>query len=93
MGEIVRELGDAYEALPAVSNCRPNLPDPRLSAIAFALVKTVDIVITTQSRIEELAKENKVVADSAAIVARSGIGVAVRAGRPKPDIGSSRSSS
>ena len=48
----------------------------------------VDIVITTQSRIEELAKENKVVADSTAVVARSGIGVAVKAGQPKPDIGS-----
>lgn len=44
--------------------------------------------MTTQSRISELAAENKVFPDSAAALARSTIGIAVRQGRPKPDIAS-----
>jgi molybdate transport system substrate-binding protein len=47
-----------------------------------------DIVVTTQSRVEELVRADKVIAETAATLARSLIGVAVRTGRPKPDIGS-----
>ena len=47
-----------------------------------------DLVITTQSRVEELAGANRVVADTVAIIARSLIGVGVRAGRHKPNIAS-----
>ncbi|MGH7249091.1 MAG: molybdate ABC transporter substrate-binding protein [Pseudomonadota bacterium] len=50
--------------------------------------KPVDIVVSTQAAIAELAAHNKVIAESVAILARSGIGVAVRAGGPKPDISS-----
>jgi molybdate transport system substrate-binding protein len=48
-----------------------------------------DIVITTQPAIEHLSAGKKVIAGSAVLLARSAIGVAVRAGRRKPDISSS----
>ena len=48
----------------------------------------VDIVITTRAAVDELARQQKIAPESAAIVAHSRIGVAIRAGATKPDIGS-----
>jgi molybdate transport system substrate-binding protein len=48
----------------------------------------VDVVITTKAAIDELARRQKIAPESAAIVAHSRIGVAIRAGAAKPDIGS-----
>jgi molybdate transport system substrate-binding protein len=48
----------------------------------------VDVAISTQSAIDELHQAGKLVPDSAVPLARSAIGIAVRAGAPKPDIGS-----
>jgi len=45
-----------------------------------------DLAILTAEAIEELVKKGKVVAGSRTDIARSGIGVAVRKGAPKPDI-------
>jgi len=45
-----------------------------------------DVLILTAPIIEDLAKQGKVVADSKKDVARSGVGIAVKAGAPKPDI-------
>lgn len=47
-----------------------------------------DLAILTAEAIEDLIKRGKVVAGSRVDLARSGIGVAVRKGAPKPDIGS-----
>ena len=44
--------------------------------------------ILGKSLTEELIKQGKLVASSPAILAKSGIGVAVRVGAPKPDISS-----
>jgi molybdate transport system substrate-binding protein len=49
---------------------------------------TGDVVMIPQSGIERLAKDGKVVAGTETVLARSGIGVAVRKGAPKPDISS-----
>lgn len=47
-----------------------------------------DLAILTSGVMEQTIKQGKVVAGSQATIARAGIGVAVRAGAPKPDIGS-----
>ena len=45
-----------------------------------------DVVVLTAPLVEDLVKQGKVAADSRKDVARSGVGVAVKAGAPKPDI-------
>src|SRR3989440_136837 len=45
-----------------------------------------DVLILPSTIIDDLAKQGKVVGDSKKDVARSGVGVAVKAGAPKPDI-------
>ena len=47
-----------------------------------------DLVMMSSSELDELARQGKVVSGSRVDLAKSGIGVAVRAGAPKPDIGS-----
>lgn len=46
-----------------------------------------DVIVLTPSALGELALKGKVVADTRAAVARVGIGAVVKAGAPKPDIG------
>jgi molybdate transport system substrate-binding protein len=49
--------------------------------------ESFDVVILTPALVEDLVKQGKVAAGTSANVAKSGIGVAIRAGAPKPDIG------
>ena len=50
--------------------------------------ETADVVILTGDAIEGLTKQGKVVPESRVEIARSGLGIAVRKGAPKPDISS-----
>jgi molybdate transport system substrate-binding protein len=50
--------------------------------------EAADVVITTAAAIATLIAEGRVVPDTAAVVARSAIGVAVRRGAAKPDLSS-----
>ena len=50
--------------------------------------ETVDLVIMAGNSIDELIRDGKIVPGSRADLAKSGVGVAVRAGAAKPDIGS-----
>lgn len=89
MREILRELNDAYVRTSGIKL----LAEFTTSAAIRDRIRNgelFDVVITTQSAIEDLSSLNKVIAHSAAILARSGIGVAVRKGCPKPDISSVR---
>ena len=45
-----------------------------------------DVAILTSDVLDELTKEGKIAGGSSAGIARSGIGVGIRAGAPKPDI-------
>ena len=47
----------------------------------------VDLAILTPALLDELAKAGRTVAGSNVTLARSGVGIAVRAGAPRPDIG------
>ena len=85
MAELVRELGDVYERQKQVKVSAEFTRSPLVSDRIRA-GESFDVVITTQSRIEELAAARKVMPETAAAMAKSGIGVAVRAGCAKPDI-------
>jgi molybdate transport system substrate-binding protein len=50
--------------------------------------EVVDVVLIAAPNIDKLISEGRLVAGSRADVAKSGVGVAVRAGLPKPDISS-----
>jgi molybdate transport system substrate-binding protein len=50
--------------------------------------ETFDLAIITPPVIDDLTKRGKVAVGTSAVIARSGMGVAVRAGDPKPDISS-----
>ena len=49
--------------------------------------EAADVAILTREGLDEAAREGRVVADSCVDLARSWVGVAVRAGEPHPDIG------
>ena len=46
----------------------------------------IDLLVFPAPSLDDLVKQGKIVGDSKIILARSGMGVAVRAGAPKPDI-------
>jgi len=46
----------------------------------------MDLLVFPAPGLDDLVKQGKIVADSKVVLARSGMGVAVRAGAPKPDI-------
>ena len=48
--------------------------------------ESFNVVILTPALVEDLAKQGKVAPGTSANVSKSGIGVAIRAGAPKPDI-------
>ena len=50
--------------------------------------EAVDVIMLPDASLNDLIKEGLVAADSRVPIARSGIGMAVRAGAPKPDISS-----
>jgi molybdate transport system substrate-binding protein len=47
-----------------------------------------DLIVISSTELEELIKQGKIVPGTRVDLARSGIGVAIRTGAPKPDIGS-----
>jgi molybdate transport system substrate-binding protein len=50
--------------------------------------EAADVVITTAAAMDELARHHKILPMTVIPVARSPIGVAVRSGAPRPDVGS-----
>jgi molybdate transport system substrate-binding protein len=87
MAEIVRDLSEAYTRSAGIKVVAEFTRSP-LVRDRIAAGEPFDLAVTTQSHIEALAGAGKVVADTVTVLARSLIGVAVRAGGPKPDIGS-----
>jgi molybdate transport system substrate-binding protein len=54
--------------------------------LAISQGATADVAIVTRAAIDQLVGEGKIVAGSVADIAQSGVGLAVPAGAPKPDI-------
>lgn len=86
MREIVVELGEKYA--PTGIKIVPEFTRSPLVRDRIRDREPFDIAVTTQARIGELAKANNVIAETVIALARSHIGVAVKSGQPKPDIGS-----
>lgn len=63
--------------------------DPAQRALKrIAAGETADVAISSASAMEQLATQGVITAESRRTLARYGVGLAVRAGAPKPDIGS-----
>jgi molybdate transport system substrate-binding protein len=50
--------------------------------------ETFDVIVSPRPGMDGFVKDGKVIANTVTVIARSGIGVAVRKGSPKPDISS-----
>jgi molybdate transport system substrate-binding protein len=53
----------------------------------MAAGETYDLVIISSTELDELTRQGKLMAGSRVDLAKSGIGIAVRAGAPKPNVG------
>jgi molybdate transport system substrate-binding protein len=72
-----------------VTNWGPSMGNtPEAVPARLGRGEPIDVVIMVGNALNDLIKQGKVVADSRVDLARSGIGMAVRAGAPKPDISS-----
>ena len=81
MGELVPQFEGASGMSLSVSY------DPAKVMLArIAKGETGDLAITGSGAIDELVKQGKILAGSRRLLARCRVGVAVRAGAPKPDI-------
>jgi molybdate transport system substrate-binding protein len=67
----------------------PSMGDtPNAVPVRLARGEKLDVVIMVGYALDDLIKQGKVLPDSKVVLARSSIGVAVKAGAPKPDISS-----
>jgi len=87
MHRIIGELAGTLErsaGKPLAIRCASS---SGVKALALA-GEAADVVITTAAAMDELARHCKILPMTAIPVARSPIGVAVRSGAPRPDVGS-----
>lgn len=82
----LRELGPRFEALTGLG-LKIELGPTKLLMERIAGGATADATILTQDKTNELAANGAVLPDSRVDLVRSFVGVAVKAGAPKPDIG------
>ena len=54
----------------------------------MAAGEVYDLVVSSSKSLDDLIKQGKIAAGSPVVLAKSGIGIAVKAGAPRPDIGS-----
>jgi molybdate transport system substrate-binding protein len=87
MRAVMDELGPQFER---ASGRRISIScDPaKLMLSRIRSGEPADVAILGSGVIDELAKEGRIAADTCVVLARCGIGMAVRAGAAKPDIGS-----
>src|SRR4051794_24520991 len=84
MHAAMEELGPQFEGSTGHKlSIRFGLPSQSREALESG---AFDLVILDSDVVDDLIKRDKVVGTTRLIIARMGIGVAVRAGAPKPDI-------
>lgn len=87
MWTVLNEIGPQFERtsgykLKIVTGIAATLADRIIGGESF------DVFIGPPVQIDRVIQNNKIIADTRMAIARSGIGVEVRAGAPKPDISS-----
>ena len=83
MGELIPQFERANDCKVAISY------DPaKVMLSRIQKGETADLVITGSGAIDELVKQGKILAGSRRVLARCRVGMAVLAGKPRPDISS-----
>ena len=89
-----RSIGTVLEKIGADFERRTGRKLRVTTDVAVRLVRRInagepfDFLVAAPAQIDELIKAGKIIPDTRTDLARSGIGVAVRAGAPKPDVSS-----
>jgi molybdate transport system substrate-binding protein len=84
---VLRELAPGYEKATGARIAAAFAPTTALTE-RIGAGEVADVAILTAAAIDELTQDGVLSADGRVDLARSVVGVAVRAGAPKPDIGS-----
>jgi molybdate transport system substrate-binding protein len=83
---VLVEIADAFGARTGLS-FTATYKSTNMALNLIAQGATADMAIITREAIDRLVRDGTIVAGSTADLAQSGVGLAVRAGAPKPDIG------
>ncbi len=83
--EVLRELGPQFEG---ATGYRLSFSYDPANAIMCQIESgaAFDVVIITRKAIDDLVRQGKILPDTSVDIGRSGLGVSVRKGAPKPDI-------
>src|ERR1700719_1761669 len=83
---VLLEIADEFRTLTGLSFAA-TYKSTNVSLNLIAQGATADMTIITREAIDRLVRDGIILAGSTADLAQSGIGIAVRGGAPKPDIG------
>jgi molybdate transport system substrate-binding protein len=83
---VLLEIADQFRTLTGLSFAA-TYKSTKVALNLIAQGATADMTIITREAIDRLVHDGIIVAGSTADLAQSGVGIAVRAGAPKPDIG------
>ena len=84
-GAVERLCGD-FEAAGGARIDADFAPDPGAAGAAARRAKPADVVILTREGLDEVVREGRVAGESCVDLARSWVGIAVKAGAAHPDI-------
>lgn len=87
MWTVLKDIGPQFER---ASGYKLNVTTGTAATLADRVIagERFDVFVGSPEQMDRLIRNNKIDADTQMPIARSGIGVEVRAGAPKPDIGS-----
>ncbi|HVQ62332.1 MAG TPA: substrate-binding domain-containing protein, partial [Burkholderiales bacterium] len=84
---ILGEIGPEFERTTG-HRIKVSIDVAAAVARRFDAGEPCDLLVVLEGQLDGLVKSGKIIAASRTVLARSGIGVEVRAGAPRPDIGS-----